>query len=326
MVEKPPGLAGQLPQNGSTLAEVGQSRPDWPALPLLAWQDTRDTLHMWTQIVGKIRLALEPVVNHWWEVPLYVSGSGLTTLVMPSPGGGLEIAFDFQEHLLRLTTVAGALRVVRLEPRSVADFYREVLARLGELGVEVRIMARPVEVAVAIPFAEDEEHASYDAEFATRFWRSLVTAHRVLTEFRSSFIGKVSPVHFFWGGFDLAVTRFSGRQAPLHPGGVPNCPPWVMQQAYSHEVSSCGYWPGGSDEGAFYSYAYPEPADFRAKRVQPAAARYDESLGDFLLPYEMVRTAANPEGDLRAFLQTTYDAAADLGGWDRNHLEIARPL
>jgi Family of unknown function (DUF5996) len=322
IVDEPTRPTSEVAEQGAPATAPAEPRSDWPALPLAVWQDTRDTLHMWTQIVGKIRLALEPMVNHWWQVPLYVNASGLTTSVMPSPGGGLEIAFDFQEHVLRMTTVAGERRTLQLEPRSVADFYHEIFAQLAELGVEVRILARPVEVEVAIPFAEDEEHASYDAEFASRFWRSLVSAHRALTEFRSRFIGKVSPVHFFWGGFDLAVTRFSGREAPLHPGGVPNCAPWVMQQAYSHEVSSCGYWPSGGEEGVFYSYAYPEPGGFRDHHVKPTAARYDEMLRDFILPYHAVRTSVDPEGDLQAFLQTTYEAAANLAGWDRNGLEI----
>jgi Family of unknown function (DUF5996) len=295
----------------------------WPALPVREWEATRDTVHMWTQIVGKIRLALEPMVNHWWQVPLYVNALGLTTSLMPYRDGGLEIVFDFRRHVLGIVTVTGKRRELVLEPRSVADFYAELFARLAEVGVEVAIMARPVEVSVAIPFAEDQEHASYDPEYMHKFWRSLVSADRVFTDFRSRFVGKVSPVHFFWGAFDLAVTRFSGRTAPRHPGGVPNCAPWVMERAYSHEVSSCGYWPGGGEEGAFYSYAYPEPAAFREQPVA-TAAYYDEGMGEFLRPYETVRTADDPDAVLLEFLQSTYEAAANLADWDREQLE-ARP-
>jgi hypothetical protein len=242
---------------------------------------------------------------------------------MPAGGRGLEIQFDFCRHVLELRTTDGSERQVRLEPRSVADFYAETMARLVELDVAVHIWPHPVELPDVIPFPEDTEHASYDAEFADRFWRSLVQSHRVLTAFRSRFTGKVSPVHFFWGAFDLAVTRFSGRDAPRHPGGVPNCAAWVMEEAYSQEVSSCGYWPGGADEGVFYAYAYPEPAGFRTWPVEPGGASYDERLGEFVLPYQVVRTAADPDAMLLAFLQTTYEAAAERGGWDRGRLERA---
>jgi uncharacterized protein DUF5996 len=293
----------------------------WPELPVAAWEDTRDTLHMWTQVVGKVRLALEPMVNHWWQTPFYVTARGLTTGLMPHHGRGIEMEFDFLRHFLDIRTTEGAERHVRLEPRSVADFYSETMALLAELGVVVKINPVPSEVLVAIPFAKDEQHASYDAEYAQRFWRLLVQAKRVLTEFRSPFLGKVSPVHFFWGGFDLAVTRFSGRSAPLHPGGIPNCPDWVTQEGYSHEVSSCGYWPGGTGEGFFYAYAYPEPAGFRDWPVEPEAAVYDADLGEFLLPYEVVRRAEDPDGILLSFLGTTYEAAAELAGWDRASLE-----
>ena len=293
----------------------------WPEIQVAAWEDTRDTLHMWTQIVGKVRLALEPPVNHSWQVPLYVNARGLTTSLMPYGGRGVEMTFDFRAHVLDIRTTDGEERLVRLEPRSVADFYAETMARLAEVDVKVEIMPRPVEVPVAIPFAEDETHASYDPDYAHRFWVSLVQAQRVFTEFRSRFVGKVSPVHFFWGAFDLAVTRFSGREAPLHPGGVPNCADWVMQEAYSHEVSSCGYWPGGAPEGAFYSYAYPEPDGFRDWPVEPDGATYAADLGEYLLPYELVRTSADPDGTLLSFLQTTYEAAADLAGWERARLE-----
>jgi Family of unknown function (DUF5996) len=294
----------------------------WPELPIAAWQDTLDTVHMWTQMVGKIRLELLPMVNHWWQVPLYVDARGLTTGLMPYGDGGLEIAFDFVAHRLVIDTVSGASRELALEPRSVADFHDELFARLRELDVDVRIYGRPVEVPVAIPFAEDHDHTSYDAERMHAFWRSLVSAERVFLEFRGRFGGKVSPVHFFWGAFDLAVTRFSGRGAPRHPGGVPNCPPWVMERAYSAEVSSCGYWPGGAVEGAFYSYAYPEPDGFRDYPLEVDGAFFDDDLGEFLLPYDKVRRAAEPDELLMSFLQSTYDAAADLADWDRTGLDV----
>ncbi|HEY3238450.1 MAG TPA: DUF5996 family protein [Acidimicrobiia bacterium] len=305
---------------------MSDGKTAWPALPVAAWEATRDTLHLWTQIVGKVRLALEPWVNHSWQVPLYVNARGLTTSLMPDGGRGIEIQFDFGRHVLEIRTTDGAERQVRLEPRSVADFYAETLARLAELDVRVEILPRPVEIPVAIPFADDETHASYDAEYAHRFWQSLVQAQRVLTRFRSRFVGKVSPVHFFWGGFDLAVTRFSGRDAPRHPGGVPNCADWVMADAYSQEVSSCGYWPVGATEGVFYAYAYPEPAGFRDWPVEPAEAAYEPGLGEFLLPYEVVRTADDPDATLLSFLQTTYEAAAEPGHWDRSHLERRLPM
>src|SRR5262245_6430119 len=297
----------------------------WPDLPVSAWQDTRDTLHMWTQVVGKVRLALEPMMNHWWQVPLYVSANGLTTSLMPyGHGRGLEMTFDFQRHVLDIQTTDGDRREVRLAPRSVADFYAEVMSRLDELDMPVEIMPRPVEVPVAIPFADDDEHDGYDAEYASRFWRSLVQAQRVLTKFRGGFIGKASPVHFFWGGFDLAVTRFSGRPAPPHPGGIPNCPDWVAREAYSREVSSCGYWPNGDAEGAFYSYAYPEPDGYPQWAVSPdGAARYDPTYQEFLLPYQHVRSAGDPDAVLLTFFQSTYEAAADLANWDRPALERA---
>jgi Family of unknown function (DUF5996) len=296
--------------------------PAWPELTLADWADTRVTLHMWTQVVGKVRLALEPMVNHWWQVPLYVSVQGLTTSLMPWDGGGLEIEFDFLDHDLVLRTTGGEARRVALEPRTVADFHAATMAALGELGVTVTIVSRPTEVPDAIPFAEDVTHRSYDGDAARRFWTALVHAHRVMTAFRAGFIGKASPVHFFWGGADLAVTRFSGRPAPAHPGGVPNCPDWVQQLAYSHELSSCGYWPGGSEEGSFYAYAYPEPPGFAERAVAPAAARYEPALGEFLLPYREVRRADDPDALLMAFFRSTYEAAADLGGWPRADLEV----
>jgi hypothetical protein len=294
---------------------------EWPDLTISRWQDTRDTLHMWTQIVGKVRMALEPMLNHWWQVTLYVSARGLTTSLMPAGDRGLEIEFDFRDHRLELRTTDGDRRHVALEPRSVASFYAATMAALADLGIDVTINRRPQEVVEAIPFDEDEVHRSYDADAVARFWLALVRTHRVLSRFRSRFIGKVSPVHFFWGGADICTTRFSGRSAPKHRGGVPNCPDWVQELAYSHEVSSCGYWPGGGDEGAFYAYAYPEPAGFADWPVEPAGAYYDANLAEFLLPYELVRTSPAPDAALLAFVQTTYEAAADLGHWDRDALE-----
>jgi hypothetical protein len=293
----------------------------WPELTLSSWADTRDTVHMWTQIVGKIRLALEPPLNHWWGVTLYVSARGLTTSLMHATDRGVEIEFDFLEHVLVLRTTTGERRSVALEPRSVADFYDETMTALRELGVRVAILARPVEIAEAIPFAGDTKHHAYDALAMQRFWLALVESTRVLKQFRGRFIGKASPVHFFWGGFDLAVTRFSGRPAPPHPGGVPNCADWVMREAYSHEVSSCGLWPGGSEEGSFYAYAYPEPNGFATWSHVPDAAYYDTDLREFILPYRAVRTADDPDALLLAFLQSTYEAAAESAQWDRVALE-----
>jgi hypothetical protein len=293
----------------------------WPELTLASWQDTRDTFHLWTQVVGKIRLALEPMVNHWWQTTLYVSARGLTTSLMHAGPIGLEIEFDLVDHVLELRTTDGRTRHVTLEPRSVASFYEATMAALDELGVHVEIFAQPAEVPIAIPFAQDEQHRAYDGAAVQRFWLALVQTHRVMTRFRGRFIGKVSPVHFFWGGGDLAVTRFSGRPAPKHPGGVPHCPDWVQELAYSHEVSSCGFWPDGSAEGSFYSYAYPQPDGFGDWPVLPDAAYYDKELGEFVLPYAAVRTADHPEADLLSFFESTYEGAAILGGWDRAALE-----
>lgn len=295
----------------------------WPVLPALAdWQDTCDTLHMWAQIVGKVRLALGPWINHSWGSTLYVTPRGLTTSLMPYGSRGLAIDFDFVDHALLVSTSMGEQRRLPLEPMSVAQFYRQTMDTLGDLGVEVDLLARPVEVEVAIPFAEDTTHASYDADAVHRFWRALMQADRMFQAFRARFIGKASPVHFFWGAFDLAATRFSGRPAPKHPGGVPNCADWVMEEAYSHELASAGFWPGaGVGEAAFYAYAYPEPEGFRELPIQPAAAYYLEALGEYLLPYEAVRAAADPDATLLAFLQSTYEAAADLAEWDREALE-----
>jgi Family of unknown function (DUF5996) len=300
---------------------IDTSARQWPELTLAGWADTKETVHRWTQVVGKVRLALEPWVNHWWQIPLYVSARGLTTSLMHAEDRSLEIEFDFIDHVLAMRTTGGEQRVLRLEPRSVADFAAETLAVLADLGVEVDILGRPVEIPDATPFAEDSGHASYDREAIGRFWRALVEIDRVLDVFRGRFIGKASPVHFFWGAFDLATTRFSGRTAPRHPGGAPNCADWVMHDAYSHEVSSCGFWPGGSEEGSFYSYAYPEPDNFSARTVSPDEAYYDKALMEFILPYRAVRTAADPDAALLAFLQSTYEAAATTGAWDRAALE-----
>ncbi|MFB4311536.1 DUF5996 family protein [Actinomadura sp. GTD37] len=293
----------------------------WPRLRLADWAETRATLHMWTQIVGKVRLAHAPLVNHWWQVTMYVSPRGLTTSAVPYRDGAFDIEFDFVEHVLRIRSSDGGARTVALEPKPVADFYAETMSALDDLSIEAAIQASPNEVPQAIPFAEDREHASYDPDAAHLFWRQLLQADRVLGEFRSHFVGKVSPVHFFWGAMDLACTRFSGRPAPAHPGGAPNCPDWVMVEGYSGELSSAGFWPGGGEEGAFYSYAYPEPAGFPDHPVTPSEARYDSEMGEFLLPYETVATAADPDATLTEFLRTTYEAAADLADWNRTSLE-----
>jgi hypothetical protein len=295
----------------------------WPTLlPLHTWQDTCTTLHMWAQIVGKIRLELAPRINHWWGATLYTTTRGLTTSPIADGRRSFAIDFDFLDHVLRITTSDGTGRSFSLKPMSVAEFFHKTMGALHELDVDVGIFTRPVEVTEAIPFETDNQHASYDADAVHRFWRALVQVERVLTQFRARFIGKASPVHFFWGAFDLAVTRFSGRTAPKHRGGVPNCADWVMEEAYSHEVSSAGFWPGtGVGEASFYAYAYPVPAGFTAYPVQPEAAYFHEALGEFILPYEAVRTADDPDQTLLSFLQTTYEAAAVLAHWDRRALE-----
>ena len=297
----------------------------WPDLPYGSWKDTCETLHLWTQVVGKIRLALTPWLNHSWHVPLYVTARGLTTSPIPYGHRSFEITFDFNEHVLDITTSGGDRKQIALRPRAVAEFYDAVLVALREAGIRVEINDFPCEIAGAIPFSRDRTHAAYDAEYARRFWRVLVQADRVFKQFRTGFIGKASPVHFFWGGFDLAITRFSGRRAPPHPGGVPGLPDRVMREAYSHEVSSAGFWPGGAgiDDAAFYSYAYPEPAGFRTSSVEPDSAFFNATLGEFLLPYDAVRTAPDPDRVLLAFLNSTYEAAALTGKWDRAALECA---
>ncbi len=293
----------------------------WPDLPLDAWQDTYTTLHRWMQIVGKIRLALAPMSNHWWQVPLYVTCRGLTTSPILYGTRSFQIDFDFIDHRLRIETSDGARRSFELAPRSVADFLDEIAVQLRALGIEVGIWTVPVEIADRTPFEQDHHHAAYDPDYAQRHWRLLMQADRVFTMFRARFTGKVSPVHFFWGAFDLAVTRFSGRRAPAHPG-APNVARSVMLESYSHEVSSCGFWAGaGLGKPAFYAYAYPEPDGFRTYPIQPAQASYNPDIGEFLLPYETVRTAASPDETLLAFLQTTYEAAANFAHWDRAALE-----
>jgi len=294
----------------------------WPSLPLDAWRETYATLHMWTQIIGKVRLALAPMINHWWQVTLYVTSRGLTTSPMPYGTRTLQIEFDFLDHHLRIETSDGDHRSVTLAPRSVADFYRETMAALKSLGIAVPIWSTPVEVEDRTPFEQDEKHAAYDADYAQRFWRVLVQADRILTEFRSRFIGKVSPVHFFWGACDMAVTRFSGRAAPEHPG-APYVARFVAREAYSHEVSSCGFWPGGGAVAmpVFYAYAYPEPEGFKEYPIQPGEAYYSPVMREFMLPYDAVRTATSPDSVLLAFLQSTYEAAANLSRWERGALE-----
>ena len=286
----------------------------WPALAVADWSDTRDTFHLWTQIVGKIRMVLTPAENHWWHVPLYVTAHGLGTSAIPYQDGVVDLEFDLLAHELVIRRSTGERSTVALRPISVAAFYRELTDAMAALGIEVSIHAVPNEVDPAIPFAEDETHASYDPASMVLFWRQLVQAQRVLREFRSGFAGKASPVHLFWGALDLAVTRFSGRTAPEHPGGVPNCPDRVMVEGYSHEISSAGFWPGGGTEGAFYSYAYPAPPGF-ADAVVPSGSFFSEQYGEFLLPYEVVRLAADPDRLVLDFLEATYRAAAELAEW-----------
>jgi hypothetical protein len=295
----------------------------WPRLPLGEWRETQSTLHRWLQIVGKTRLALAPPVNHWWHVTLYPTARGLTTSPMPSGSRTVEVELDFVDHNLLVRTGEGATRAMALVPRTVADFYREYLALLETLGFRPRLRPIPSEMADTLSFPEDQQHRSYDPEYAARCWKILTQADRVLQEFRGRFLGKCSPVHFFWGGFDLACTRFSGQTAPSHPGGVPNLPDWVTREAYSHEVSSAGWWPGDArfPEPAFYSYMYPEPAGFPDVRIRPAEAYYHPELREFVLPYEAVRNAQRPDELLLQFLQSTYEAGAELGGWDRRALE-----
>ncbi|QGK68956.1 hypothetical protein GIY23_04855 [Allosaccharopolyspora coralli] len=293
----------------------------WPALRVDDWADTRDTLHMWTQIVGKIRMAQAPMLNHWWQVPLYVTPRGLTTSSIPHGDQLFDMEFDFVDHRLRMRSSSGEQRDIALEPKTVATFYQEVMATLADMDLDVSIMTSPVEVERSVPFPDDTELASYDPDHVTRFWGQLLAADRVLNEFRARFIAKSSPVHVFWGALDMACTRFSGNTAPPHPGGVPNCADWVMVEGYSHELASCGFWPGGSAEGTFYAYAYPEPDGYREHPVRPTSAYYDTGVNEFLLPYEAVRTSSAPDATLLDFFQTTYDAVAEAAGWDRDALE-----
>ncbi len=302
----------------STSGSVADPLDSWPALPLAAWADTYATLHMWTQMVGKVRLALSPRVNHWWEVPLYVNSRGLTTSPIPYAKGVFEIQFDFIHHRLEILTSADEIKYMPLAPRTVADFHREFFSLLDSLQIGVKIWNMPVEIPSPIRFEQDRVHGAYDPHSANAFWRALVSVDGIFKEFRSRFIGKVSPVHFFWGSFDLAVTRFSGRPAPERPGADP-----ITREAYSHEVSSVGFWPGGGDVkgAAFYSYAAPSPEGFADRAAKPPAAYFDKQLGEFLLMYDDVRVAKSPRQDLLDFCQSTYEAAADLAHWDRAALE-----
>jgi hypothetical protein len=303
---------------------MNASSDAWPELPLEAWSDTLATLHMWTQIVGKIRMVQSPWVNHSWHVPLYVTSTGLTTSPIPHGERTFQIDFDFIRHQLVIQASDGRSAGFSLEPQTVAAFYRRLMGEMAALGLPVRICRKPNEVAdPVVRFDQDEIQRSFDREYVNRFWRILVQGDRILREFRARFIGKCSPVHVFWGGLDLAVTRFSGRKAPPHPGGIPNLPDSVTREAYSHEVSSCGFWAGGGAVAypAFYSYAYPAPAGFADAHVKPTEALYSADLGEFILPYDAVRRSESPDKMLLEFLQTTYEAAANLAKWDRDALE-----
>ena len=297
----------------------------WPDIPLNQWVDTCETLHRWTQIVGKVRMALTPLINHWWNVTLYVTARGLTTSPIPYGTRTFEITFDFIDHQLRIETDQGAVEHIGLKAMSVANFYAMFMERLRRLDIEAHIWTMPSEIADAVPFEQDRSHAQYDPVRVRTFWQALNQCDRVFKEFRAGFLGKVSPVHFFWGGFDLAVTRFSGRTAPPPPGPTPNVAGWVMAEAYSHEVCSCGFWPGNGGYGraAFNVYAYPEPAGYSSTKLTAADAFYDEELGQFILPYDAVRQATDPGRLLLGFLQETYEAAANLAQWDRPSLERA---
>ena len=300
-----------------------ESARDWPRLSLDEWRETYATLHLWMQIVGKTRLALAPMQNHWWQVAFYVTSRGLGTSPMPYDDRTFEIDFDFVDHLLIVRTSDGSTRTLALAPRSVAEFHRTYLELLRSLGVEIRINPMPAEFADPIRFTEDRVHASYDADAAQRCWRVLVHADRVLKQFRSPYLGKCSPVHFWWGSFDLACTRFSGRRAPPHPGGIPHLSDAVTREAYSHECISAGWWPGGGplSEAAFYAYAYPEPPGCPEATIRPADAYYHSEMHEWVLPYDVVRASPDPDAAVMEFLESTYDTAAGLGGWDRGSLE-----
>jgi len=306
---------------------MAQLSEAWPALPFAGWKDTAATLHMWTQVVGKIRLSLAPWTNHSWHVTLYLTARGLTTSPVPYGQRIFEIQFDFIDHHLRVVSADGQLEQIPLESRSVADFYRHLMAAMKDMGLAVEINTTPNEVVEAIPFEKDEIHRAYNPTQANRFWRVLAQSDRVFKEFRARFCGKCSPVHFFWGSFDLAVTRFSGRQAPPHPGGIPHLPDAVTREAYSQEVSSLGFWPGNEQmpEPIFYSYAYPAPAGFDSAKIEPAGASYNAQLKEFVFPYEKMRTASNPDEQLLQFAQSTYDAASTLAQWDRTALIEKKP-
>ena len=299
---------------------------DWPVLPHEEWGETIATLHRWFQIVGKVRMAMTPWVNHSWSAALYPTARGLTTSPMPYGPRDLQIDFDFLDHVLSISTSEGESWRTKLRSGTVAGFYAELLAALEELGCEVAIHAAPNEVADPIPFAEDTAHAAYDPAHASALWGSLRHTARVMVELRSHFIGKVSPIHFFWGGPDLAVTRFSGREAPPHPGGIPHLPDEITREAYSHEVASCGFWPGNAaaPDPVYYAYAYPTPKGYSEAAVRPAEAFWHKDMGEFLLPYEAVRASENPDETLHEFFQSAYEAAADLAGWDREKLERPR--
>jgi hypothetical protein len=308
---------------GETVSETASRSETWPSLPLAPWSETYATLQLWTQIVGKVRLVQSPWVNHCWHVTLYVTARGLTTSIIPYGMRAFQIDFDFIDHRLVVQSNDGASGGFSLQPQSVATFYARLMEEMARLDLHVKICRKPNEISDPIRFDRDEVHRAYDPEYANRFWRILLQADRVLKTFRARFIGKCSPVHFFWGSADLAVTRFSGRRAPRHPGGIPNLPDWVTREAYSHEVSSCGFWPGGGPTPypAFYSYSYPEPAGFAEAPVRPGAAFYSADLGEFILPYDAVRQSESTDDTLLAFLQTTYEAAANLGKWDRAAVE-----
>lgn len=317
-----------MPPSSVTNQRSAAAGPEtWPALPLAEWQDTYATLHLMTQVTGKILLECAPMVNHWWQVTLRVTPRGLTTTTMPHGARTFQVDFDFLDHLLRIQTGEGREATIPLRTRPIADFYRDTMNALRELGVPVKIWPRPVEIEHPIPFDEDVQHTTYVPEQAHRFFQVLRQADRVLHEFRSGFVGKCSPVHFFWGSFDLAVTRFSGRRAPVHPGGVPNLADWVTREAYSRECSSCGFWPGGGavQEPAFYAYTYPEPPGYRNYPVRPKEAYYDDTMREHILPYEAVRRAADPDRMVLEFCRSTYEAGAQLGGWDRAELEHDYP-
>lgn len=305
------------------MAKIERQRNSWPALvPLKDWEDTCTTVHMWTQVIGKIRLELSPWENHSWGSALYVSSKGLRSSLIPYNGFTFELEFNFVDHSLEITTSKGISRSFELRPMSVSEFYRKTMDILKKSGIEVSIFTRPVEVEVAIPFENDTIHKSYDSDVMHSYWQSLLQVDRVFKEFRAGFIGKSSPSHFFWGAFDLAVTRFSGRTAPKHPGGAPNCADWVMEEAYSHELSSAGFWPGaGLGEPAFYSYTYSEPSGFQVSDIEPKEAYYNKDLGEFILPYSIVQSSKDPDATLHAFLKSSYEAGANNGKWDRLALE-----